>query len=115
MNTTDGCKDAVYLTQDITKQIITLTTGVLALSATFVKIFITSSPENFIILIFAWSLLTFSIIAGLFTLSSMVNNLKNNKYEPFSIYTTIPAITQWICFILGFILFWIFVALNLDP
>ena len=114
MNATDGSKDAVYLAQDITKQIITLTTGVLVLSATFVKIFITSSPDYFIILISAWSLLTLSIVGGLFTLSSMVNNLKNNKYEPFSKHTTIPAITQWISFILGFILFWIFVALNLD-
>ena len=112
-NSQEGPKEAVKLVQDITKQVLTLTTGVLALSATFINTLLPHAPRFIVILFFAWGLFTFSIIGGMFTLSSIVNKLKNNKHEPFAKSTTIPAVIQWLCFILGFILLWVFVLNNL--
>ena len=110
----NGAKESIKLVQDITKQILTLTTGILALSATFIKILIPLSPVFTIILFFAWGLLTLSIIGGILTLSSIVHKLEESKYEPFAKCTVIPAIVQWSCFVVGFILLWIFVIINLS-
>ena len=112
----DGPRESVKLVEDITKQILTLTTGVLALSSTFIKILITpiSTPQCIPILFISWSLFTLSIVGGLFTLSSIVNKLKNNEYKPFALCTVIPAILQWSFFILAFVLLWIFVTVNLN-
>lgn len=110
----NGAKEAIKLVQDITKQILTLTTGILALSATFIKILIPDAPRLIAILFFAWFLFTVSIIGGLFTLSSIVHKLEKEEYEPFAKCTEIPARVQWICFIVGFVLLWIFVTFNLN-
>ena len=112
----DGPKESIKLVQDITKQILTLTTGVLALSATFIKTFLTptSTPQCIPVIYISWSLFTLSIIGGLLTLSSIVNKLTRGEYAPFAFCTVLPAIFQWIFFILGFIFLWVFVGINLS-
>ena len=111
---TDGRKDSIKIVQDITKQLITLASGILALSATFLRSIVGSSPTAICLICTSWILITASIVFGILTLSSLVNKLKNNKYEPFATPTTIPAIIQWVTFIAGITFFWIFVIVNLN-
>ena len=109
----DGKKDSIKLVQDITKQLITLASGILVLSATFLSDII-RSPSSSILLTLSWTSITLSIVAGLLTLSSLVNNLKKNIYEAFRKETTLPAIFQWVFFVSGIVLFWIFIVVNLN-
>lgn len=110
----EGRKDSVKLVQDITKLLITLATGVLTLSATFLNNIVGDYPTSEFLIFVSWILITLSIVAGIFTLSSLVNLLKNDIYEPFAPQTTAPAIIQWITFVVGITFFWIFVIVNLN-
>lgn len=110
----DGKKDSIKLVQDITKILITLATGILTLSATFLQNIVGDCPTSKFLIFVSWILITLSITAGIFTLSSLINLLKNNKYEPFAPQTKAPAIIQWITFVAGVTLFWIFVIVNIN-
>jgi len=111
---TNGKKDSIKLVQDITKLLITLAGGILTLSATFLQIIVGNNPTSKSLIFISWILITLSIAAGIFTLSSLVDLLKKNKYEPFAPQTTVPAIIQWTSFVIGLTFFWIFVIVNLD-
>lgn len=111
---TEGQKDSIKLVQDITKQLITLGSAILALSATFLKSIVGSYPLSIFLICISWILITISIIFGIITLASLVDKLKNNIYDPFATPTRTPAIIQWITFVIGITLFLIFVIVNLS-
>ena len=108
----DGPKAAVKLTQEITKQILTLSTGVLALSVTYINNLPPILMQYAFLLYISWFLFALAIIMGLITLSSIVHLLENNNYKPFEKVTTCPAMIQWISFIIGLISMTIFVIIN---
>lgn len=109
----NGPMEAMKLIKEVTKQILTMTIGILALSITFIDVVIPSSPHFIILIFIAWILFILSIIGGLFTLTSMIHLLEQNKFEPFAKCTRKPAIFQWICLIAGLVLLMIFVAINI--
>lgn len=80
-------KKAFDFAADFTKQLITLSTAIITLSATFSKAII-GGTDNFnrIILLISWILFIFSIIGGVLTLMALTGNLdpiqtksKNNE------------------------------------
>jgi hypothetical protein len=114
MAATEGQKSSVQLVQDITKQVLALATGIVALSATFIEKILSGAIHDLLLLFLSWLVFTISVIAGILTLSSLVYNLKRDKYDPFATATTIPAVIQWISFILGIVLFIVFISLNIN-
>lgn len=109
----DGKKKSIDIIQDLTKLIISLATGFLTLSAVFIKDIIKNTENSLVLIKWSWILSSISISAGLFTVSSLVNLTYQEKYEPFNRATTIPAIIQWLTFLVSLILFWTFTVTNL--
>lgn len=66
--------DAHEVALELMKQLITLSSGVLALSATFVENFTTDSIAMLIVLLLAWLSLVVSVYSGLETISAIVKS-----------------------------------------
>jgi hypothetical protein len=80
---TDASK-ALDIALELIKQLITLSSGILAISATFLPKINEISILSFIILAVAWLALILSIIAGSHTISIMVNSQINGDMEWYS-------------------------------
>lgn len=100
---------------DLTKQIITLSTGVIALSFTFLTdLASTDSVDSRGYMICSWSLLIASIVAGLVALMAGVGHQGRTATPSAaeaasspSIYAknmTLPAMAQIVLFVLGLVL-----------
>ena len=118
----DRSQKAFDFAGDSTKQLITLSTGVLALTITFSKDIIGGDPGKLSIILFvAWGVYLLSIVFGMWTLLALTGNLepsnRNDRDTPPSIRTpnvTLPSILQIGTFLLATFLTVVFgVAVSL--
>jgi hypothetical protein len=107
-------KDSVETYKDLTKLIITLSTGVFVLSPTFIGLLKFGSIQSFTYLLVSWGCLLTSILFGLFTLSTLAGTQHENKYNIDNSYTRWFARLQWGLFLGGIFFFGIFVWKNLS-
>jgi len=106
---------AFEFAQEVTKQVITLSTGVLSLSVTFMKDII---PENEFthglksLLAASWIVFSIAILFGILALMAMTGNLsKPSKDGPYSNNIRFFAGLQIITFFIGIVLTVIFASL----
>ncbi|MDQ3622268.1 MAG: hypothetical protein M3463_07245 [Verrucomicrobiota bacterium] len=106
----DQRQKAFDFAQEVSKQLITLATAVIAVSLTFgadIATCATGNARSF--LIWSWSLLLVSLVFGLWTLMALAGNLETasaSSTTP-SIRTanvTIPAVAQILLFLAGLVL-----------
>jgi hypothetical protein len=96
----DGLKRSNDLAYDIGKQLITLSTGILALSFSFVKI--NNIPNYKSLLFWGWGLEGLSILLGIAFLFSIFYIYRNwKKVEIVSIPTLVLGIFQLLSFLGG--------------
>ena len=76
-----GQNDAHKIALELLKQLITLSSGVLALSATFIKEFASVPIYLIIVLIVAWACLIASILFGLQSISAIVKSRLNPDFD----------------------------------
>ena len=106
-------KDSVETYKDLTKLIITLSTGTFVLSPAFLGLIKFEKMKYFIHLYISWSSLLLSIIFGLFVLSSLAGTQHMNKYDIDNPITKWFSRLQWFMFVVGILFFGIFVGKNL--
>lgn len=95
------------------KQLITLSSGVLALSATFIGNFSTASVLFLTVLVAAWLFLILAVLAGLETISAIVKSRLFPAYDWSSGLSLITARVSKYSFVVGLALFAIFAFLTL--
>ncbi|MBW1667001.1 MAG: hypothetical protein JRJ66_02890 [Deltaproteobacteria bacterium] len=106
-------KDSVETYKDLTKLIITLSTGIFILSPAFLGFVELSNVSFLSILFLSWLSQLFSIIFGLLTFSTLAGTQSMNEYDINNKYTKCFSRGQWIAFVIGILLFGIFVVFNL--
>ncbi len=96
-------KTAFAFAQDATKQLITLATGVIALTITFFHEFATSAPEESKRWMeWSWAVFVLSIVAGFWTLNALTGSLEpktHDEREP-SIRGSNVVVPSWIQIVL---------------
>jgi hypothetical protein len=101
----DARAKAFEFAQEATKQVLTLSTGILALSVTFVKDSATGAPTSARPLIeVAWGFYLVSVFFGIFAMLALAGNLERPGADGPSIYRrniTVPSMLQLILFFLG--------------
>ena len=102
--------DASQAALEFAKHLITLSSGVIAVSAAFVAAFGDVEIWTLPILLVAWALLTVSIVGSLDTTSRIVMSRMNNV-DDWSTETGLIAarLSRW-CFLLGLLTFALFAA-----
>jgi len=99
------------------KQLIWLSTGTIALSATLLTGWANASSfEGIGFLIASWAVLGLSLVLGLYVVGALARELNRKTPETLNIYErniTGPAICQEVVFGVGIILFSIFAVVNL--
>ena len=76
---------ALEFANDLAKQLITLSTGILAITITFSKDVIKASniPRNVVILLMiSWGVYLFSIVCGIWTMMALTGELEPKTKEP---------------------------------
>ena len=106
-------KDSVETYKDLTKFIITLSTGIFVLSPAFLGLLKFESVKFLGYLWTSWAFLLSSIILGLLVLSSLAGTQHKNEYNIDNLITKFLSTPQWLTFILGILFFGIFVVKNL--
>ena len=106
--TDDRWSKAFDFAQDTTKQVLTLSTGIIALTITFIKEIAGDAPESAMKFIeISWVLYLASILAGLLTLMALTGSLGELKEGSASVYERsirIVAGLQLLCFLGGLVL-----------
>lgn len=103
----DRAKASFDFAQESTKQIITLATGIIALTITFQKDFLSSSSipaEAKFYAPLSWLFFLLSVIFGLWTLLALAGTLDPRSPGQPSIYgknIIIPSIIEILCFVIG--------------
>jgi hypothetical protein len=91
--------------QDLVKQIITLSTGVIALSITFSKDFATTAPRGArTLLAVSWIGYIAAIALGIWTLMAMTGSLHDGKKSINDSNIRVPAGLHFICFLAALVL-----------
>jgi hypothetical protein len=115
MNPEERLKKAFDFSADLTKQLITLATGIIALTITFSHDFLHSpdrAPKG--LAYAAWGFFLFSVAAGIMALSALTGNLDaRDKKKPLTIYAPnvmLFSISQFLSFGVGLLLTVIFGA-----
>ena len=100
------------------KQIATLATGALVLSATFIKDILPKDEkvDGELFIYFAWALLLVSAVLGLVVLGALTSHLSRNdgKLDVYAPSIRLSALAQFASFIVGLGLFALFAGLNLN-
>ena len=78
---TSESSDAHEIALELMKQLITLSSGVLALSATFLREFRLESSYLKIILILSWTFLALAVFFGIQTISAIVKSRLNSDFD----------------------------------
>ena len=108
----DSKNDAHQIALELIKQLITLSSGVLALSATFIDKFKSDSPWILIILILSWFSLIISILAGIQTISIIVQSRLLNIIDwSKDVGQRYASISKY-SFVLGVVLFAAFALIS---
>ena len=96
--------------QDVTKQVLTLATGIIALTITFFKNFANHAPHTAEILMgWSWVAYLASVVFGLFTLMALTGTLQpvrpgNIKLSIQGVNIRLPALVQLACFFIALVL-----------
>jgi hypothetical protein len=98
---------------ELMKQLIALSSGVLALSATFVGEFSTKSLFLIFILALAWLSLTVSVLAGIQTISAIVKSRLDENYDWSAGWGRTTARISKFGFVFGLGLFALFALMSL--
>jgi hypothetical protein len=108
-------KEVIGAVLEWTKQITTLGTGTLVLSATFITDILKGKIEYDWILIVSWVLFAISAVLGIFVMGNMCFLFSSRNKETPSIYnltTRILAIIHFVTFAVGLIGFVFFASFN---
>jgi len=102
-------KKAFDFAQEVAKQLITLSTAVIAITLTYSKDFADHASGNTRqLVVFSWYFFLVSILFGLWTLMALTGNLEPNgdgaKPSIRSANVTFPAILQIACFLIAMLL-----------
>ncbi|WP_371400853.1 hypothetical protein OHA10_23095 [Kribbella sp. NBC_00662] len=105
-DSTEWRRKAFDFAQDVTKQLITLATGIVALSITFVKDFANGAPKGArILLATSWFFYLLSTIAGILTLMALTGTLRtSDQPDIMGNNARRPAIGQVLAFFVGMLL-----------
>jgi hypothetical protein len=106
-------RDAVETFKDLTKLIITLSTGIFVLSPAFLGVLKFSEVKFLSILFFSWAAQLASITLGLLVFSSLAGTQNASRYDIDNKYTKWLSRFQWAAFWIGILLFGIFAGSNL--
>lgn len=113
-------KKAFDFAADLAKQLITLATGLIALTITFSKDFIQHAPgASKVWALLAWCLLLGSVVFGIWTLMALTGNLGKGKDDARTalpdVYTPnvrLPATLQILSFLLALVFTVTFAAMS---
>lgn len=107
MSVDDQAKLAYASVSDLTKQLITLGTGVVTLEVTFAKAFVEKMLAKSSLLQTSWVFLMLSIVVGIWVLMALTGSLaKNSPPASADIYKPnirLPAFIQLVLFVLGMV------------
>lgn len=106
--------DVIYTVLEWTKQITTLATGTLVLSATFIKDIFQNKIEYHFIIILAWVFFAISILFGIILMGNICYLTLQKKVNIYANPTRIIAIMHFMCFFIGLVLFIFFVSQNFN-
>ena len=109
-------KKSLDFTLEWSKQIITLSTGIVVLSATFLSDMPSIKIGSVNLLRISWGLFIVSILFGIVVIGGLIAQLNQGKPEKINAFANpirISSLIQIISFIGGLILFAIFAILNL--
>jgi hypothetical protein len=94
-------------TQDVTKQMITLSTGVIVITVSFFKEVFPHPPADAkTVIVISWGFFAISVLAGIATLLNLTGNLPSQTKESEGIYRDsirLWSIIQIACFLLAII------------
>lgn len=110
---TDDADGAAQVALEYIKQIITLASGILALSGTFIEKLVKDISYPTILLLASWLLLLVSVYYGLATISTIVKSKLKNDQEWATGYGKRCATICKMTFIAGIAVFLIFVSWSL--
>ena len=112
---TDEIKKAFDFAADLTKQLITLATGIIGLTITFTKDFVRNAPASaHVFAYWAWYLFLLSIALGILTLSTLTGNLaRKTNPTPYASNSTFFSILQFLTFGAGLVLTVIFAVKSI--
>lgn len=109
-----GCesdrREAMKAANELSKLIITLSTGSFVVSATFLEKFY--NGHDLALLIVSWALIGGSTLLGLLAIGNYVSQLAESDLRPRTTMTEWFALGQWVFFLIGIVLFGIFVVQN---
>ena len=121
----DKVKSAIDLVEKVTKQIITLSSGIIVILVTVMGYYfeyLNYQPNQWIwVTLVAGIFLIFSIVLGIFVYGALISSIhKSEKLQDANVYSgtiTAFAILQWISFIGGVILliFSLYLILSTQP
>jgi hypothetical protein len=96
---TDEMKKAFDFAADLTKLLVTLASGLIALAITFSKDFVHPPASALPYAYWSWSLFLVSIGLGILTLATLTGNLaKTANPSPYAGNTTLFSILQYLTF-----------------
>jgi hypothetical protein len=98
---------------DVAKQLITLATGVLALTITFAKDVTANTAAHKWVLIVAWIVYLLSILGGVWTLLALTGSLERGKESIYGANVRVPAFAQVVLFLAATVLIIVYAALSL--
>jgi hypothetical protein len=106
----DTTTKAFDFAQDVTKQVLTLATGIITITITFFKDFANNAPHSAEILMgWSWVAYLVSIVFGLLTLMALTGTLQplrpdKVKQSIQGMNVRIPALVQLACFLTALVL-----------
>ena len=109
----EGNNAAFSSASDVAKQLITLATGVLALTITFTKDVTANAAVHREILVAAWVVYLASLLAGIWTLLALTGSLERGTKSIYCWNVRIPALAQVLLFLSATVVIIIYAALSL--
>jgi hypothetical protein len=98
---------------EVAKQLITLATGILALTITFAKDLTRNTDAHRAVLIAAWIIYLISLLGGVWTLMALAGSLAAEKQSIYGWNIRLPAILQVLLFLTATLLIILYAALSL--
>jgi hypothetical protein len=106
---------AVETALELAKQLLTLSSGFIALSVTFMKDIFGNNPLSPCLIIYSWGAFTVSILCGLVQIGALTSLLNQRTDEKINIDSTrVTGLAQWIAFFIAIVLFGFFATKNLS-
>jgi hypothetical protein len=98
----ENVSKAFDIAQDASKQLLTVSAGIVVLTITFFADFGNHAPFSAKVLLgIAWVAYSISILLGIFTLQTLAGNLQNSNLNIYQFNTKLFSITQIIAFLIA--------------